>query len=58
MAKAVETMKIADLIIAANLLGGTTLLTRMLIQGVEPALFATVMEWTIGRAMAAQRFFR
>jgi hypothetical protein len=58
MAKAVETMKIADLITAACLLGGTTLLARMLIQGVEPALFATVMEWTIGRAMAAKRFLR
>ena len=51
-------MKIADLITAACLLGGTTLLARMLIQGVEPALFATVMEWTIGRAMAGKRFLR
>jgi hypothetical protein len=51
-------MKIADLIIAASLLSGTTLLARMLSQGVEQALFATVMEWTIGRALAAQRFFR
>jgi hypothetical protein len=58
MAKAVESMKIADLILATCLLGGTTLLTRMLIQGVELAPFATIMEWTIGRAMAAKRFLR
>jgi hypothetical protein len=58
MAKAAETMKITDLIIAASLLGGTALLARMLSQGVEQALFATVMEWTIGRAIAAKRFLR
>jgi hypothetical protein len=56
MGKAVETMKIANLIVAAGLLSGTDLLARVLSQGVEQALFTTMMEWTIGRAMAGRRF--
>jgi hypothetical protein len=49
-------MKIANLIVAAGLLSGTALLARVLSQGVEQALLTTLMEWTIGRAMAGRRF--
>ncbi len=51
-------MKIENLIIAGFLLGGTTLLARALSQGVEQALLASVIEWTVGRTRAAQRLFR
>ena len=49
-------MKIANLIVAAGLLSGTALLARVISQGVEQALLTTLMEWTIGRAMAGRRF--
>jgi hypothetical protein len=56
--RAVDSMKIENLLTGAFLLGGTTLLARALSQSFEQALLTTVMEWTIGRAKAMRRLLR
>jgi hypothetical protein len=42
-------MKIGSFFIAVLLLGGTTLFARALTQGVESALVATAIEWSMRR---------
>lgn len=42
-------MKIESFFVAVLLLGGTTLFARALTQGVESALVATAIEWSMRR---------
>ena len=51
-------MKIESMFVAVLLMGGTTLLGRILSQGVESALVATVIEWTARRIREAGRILR
>lgn len=48
-------MKIDTLFFAALLLAGTSLWTRIAVQGVELALLSTAMEWSMNRLRAGAR---
>jgi hypothetical protein len=45
-------MKIESLLTAFLLLGGATVLARMMTQGIEAALIVTAVEWSARRARA------
>ena len=51
-----NVMKIEIPIMAALLLLGTELMTRVGIQGFEQALVSTVIEWSVGGFKAARDF--
>ena len=53
-----HVMKIEIPIMAALLLLGTELMTRVGIQGFEQALVSTVIEWSVGGFKAAREIFR
>lgn len=56
--KAVGPMKFESIFIAILLMGGTNLFVRVLTQGIEPALAATALEWSVRRIRAAIRLVR
>ena len=49
-------MKIGTLFLATLLLAGTALWARIAIQGVEPALLSTAMDWTLSAIRTGTRF--
>jgi hypothetical protein len=51
-------MKIESFFMAALLLGGTNLFARVLTQGIELALAATAIDWSVSRIRAAIRLVR
>ena len=51
-------MRIESILLAVLLAGGTNLFARVLTQGVELALVATVIEWSASRIGAAVRLAR
>lgn len=53
--KEVNPMKIDTLFVAALLLTGTALWTRIAVQGLELALLSVVIEWSVDRIRAGAR---
>ena len=51
-------MKIESMLVAVLLAGGTTLLGRILSQGIESALVATAIDWSARRIREAGRILR
>jgi hypothetical protein len=51
-------MKIEVSLLAALLLMSTTLLARIAVQGIEPALVSIAIEWWVNGTRAGVRLFR
>jgi hypothetical protein len=58
LGKDAEPMKFDNLVQAAYLLGGAAVLGRVLTNGFEQAIFATMIEWAVLGVKAARRFHR
>jgi len=56
--KAVEPMKFESIFMAMLIMGGTNLFVRVLTQGIEPALAATALEWSVRRIRAVIKLVR
>ena len=51
-------MKFESIFMAMLIMGGTNLFVRVLTQGIEPALAATALEWSVRRIRAVIKLVR